>query len=127
MQSSTAIYINGDGVDQEPNAPDLNDFLSKHPCAHYAEHGGQGVKCGDWRISEEPEDAEYRTPDNGRNSKYRKELHATEMAVDNIVRCAFTVTMEPFYKTVNAHADIETAESHIGIYLAVEVYAGIDH
>jgi hypothetical protein len=35
--------------------------------------------------------------------------------------------MEPFYKTVNAHADIEAAESHIGIYLAVEVYAGVDH
>ena len=49
------------------------------------------------------------------------------MAVDNIVRCAFTVTMEPFYKTVNAHADIEAAESHIGIYLAVEIDAGVDH
>ena len=39
----------------------------------------------------------------------------------------FTVTMEPFYKTVNAHADIEAAESHIGIYLAVEIDAGVNH
>ena len=49
------------------------------------------------------------------------------MAVCNIMRCAFTVTMEPFNKTVNAHADIEATESHIGIYLAVKVYTGIDH
>jgi hypothetical protein len=35
--------------------------------------------------------------------------------------------MEPFNKTVNAHADIEAAESHIGIYLAVEIDAGVDH
>ena len=74
MQSSTAIYINGDGVDQEPNAPDLNDFLSKHPCAHYVEHGGQGVKCGDWRISEEPEDAEYGTPYQSRYAQHAHKL-----------------------------------------------------
>ena len=49
------------------------------------------------------------------------------MPVDNDLRCTFAVTIEPFYKTVNAHADIETAESHIGIYLAVIIYAGIDH
>jgi hypothetical protein len=35
--------------------------------------------------------------------------------------------MEPFDETVNAHADIETAESHIGINLAVIIYAGVDH
>ena len=127
MQSSTAIYINGDGVDQEPDAPDLNDFLSTHPSAHYVEHGGQGVKCGDWRISEEPENTENGSPYQGRCSQDGHEFAGAEMAVGNIMRCAFTVTMEPFDKTVNAHADIETAESHIGIYLAVEIDAGIDH
>ena len=52
---------------------------------------------------------------------------AFSVGADRVFCSVPTVTVEPFYETVYAHAYIEAAESHIGIYLAVKVYAGIDH
>jgi hypothetical protein len=39
----------------------------------------------------------------------------------------FTVDFKPFYEAVNAHADVEAAESHVGIYLAVKIDVGVNH